>query len=81
MEPLAVVKDFNSFRDGSLGFRPRAELATMHQLAFKTAPEAFHGGVVMAVAPATHAGNEAYSCQPLPVGFAGVLAATIRVMH
>ena len=38
VEPLAVVKDFNPFKDGRSGFGPRGELAAMHEFAFEAAP-------------------------------------------
>jgi hypothetical protein len=37
VEPLAVVKDFNPFKDGGSGFGPGGELSGMHQLAFEAA--------------------------------------------
>ena len=50
VEPHAVVKDGDPFKDGRSGFGPGGKLATMHQFAFEAAPDAFHGGVVVAVA-------------------------------
>ena len=80
MEPLAVIKDFNPFKDGDSGFRPGGELAAMHHLAFEAAPEAFPGGVVLAVTRTAHAREDACGDPPLPVSFPGVLAAAIRMM-
>src|SRR5665213_1009908 len=59
----------------------RGEGAPMHEFAFEAAPEAFHGGVVVTVAPAAHARNGARLCQPLPVISTGVLHALIGVME
>jgi hypothetical protein len=42
---------------------------------FEAAPEAFHGGVVVAVARSAHAGNDARHCQSL------VLSAKIHLNH
>ena len=80
MEPLAVVKEFDPFKDGGLGFRVGDELAAMDEFAFEAAPEAFHGGIVIAVAGSAHAGDDPGPHELLPVGGTGVLAATIRMM-
>jgi hypothetical protein len=37
VEPHPVVKDCDPFKDGSSGFGPRGELATMHQFPFEAA--------------------------------------------
>ena len=50
--PHAVVKDFDPFKDGGPGFATRGEVPLVNEFAFQRAPEAFHGGVVVAVAPA-----------------------------
>src|SRR5260370_29928592 len=81
VEPRAVVKDFDPLEDGGAGFHPCGELATMHQFAFEAAPEAFHGGVVIAVAAPAHAGHGSGLRQPLPVGSAGALAALVGAME
>src|SRR5579862_5033412 len=81
VEPLAVVKDFNPFKDGGFGLGASGKLTTVNQLAFKAAPEAFHGGVVVAVARAAHAGDDAGLRQPLAVGGTAILNAAIGVMH
>ena len=80
VEPLAVVEDFQPLEDGRLGLGAGGELAAMHQLALQAAPEAFHDGVVVAVASAAHAGLDAGSGEPLPIRLAGVLATAIGVM-
>ena len=81
MEPLPVVKDFDPLKDGSLGFPACGKLATMHQLPFQTAPEAFHRGVVIAVARSAHAGDDARLRQAFPVSGARILHPAIGVMH
>ena len=80
-EPLAVVKDFDPFKDGRLRLGACGKLAAMDQLAFERAPEAFHQGVVMAVAATAHARNNARQRQSLPITFRGVLDAAIGMMH
>src|SRR5665213_991317 len=77
VEPRAVVKDFDPLEDGGAGSGPRGELVAMHEFTFEAAPEAFHGGVVIAVAASAHAGHDARLHQPLPVVSAGVLDALV----
>ena len=67
VEPQAVVKDFDPVKDGRACFLARGKLRAMHQLALEAAPEAFHQGVVVAVAAPAHAGNDARCGPPLPV--------------
>ena len=81
MEPLAVVKDFDPFKDGGPGFSAGGKLAAMHQFAFEAAPKTFHRRVIIAVAGATHAGNDAGEHQPLPISGIGLLHAAIEVFH
>jgi hypothetical protein len=81
VEPLAVVKDFDPLEDGGAGLCPRGEGAALHEFAFEAAPEAFHGGVVIAVAPAAHAGNDPGQRQPLAIVAAGILDALVGVME
>ena len=80
VEPHPVVKDFDPFKDGGFGFSPGGEVVVA-QTAFEAAPKTFHGGVVVAVAFATHAGDDAGRRQALPVGRAGVLDAAIGMMQ
>src|ERR1039458_4700024 len=81
VEPRAVVKDFDPLEDGGASLRPRGELAAMHEFAFEAAPEAFHGGVVITVAPAAHARHGSSLRQPLPIVAAGILDALVGVME
>jgi len=74
VEPLAVVKHFDPFKDGGPGFGPRGELTAMHQFAFEAAPEAFHRRIVVAVAGPAHAGDDARLRQDLPVSRTGILS-------
>lgn len=41
MEPLAVIEDFDPFKDGDSGVDHSRKLAAASQFSFKTAPEAF----------------------------------------
>jgi len=81
VEPLAVVKDFDPFKDRRACVGARGEAMAMNQFAFHGAPEAFHHGVVVAVAAPAHAWNDARQCQPLPITFAGILDAPVGMMH
>ena len=79
--PRPVVKDFDPFEDGGAGFGPGGERKAVDQFPFQGAPEAFPHRVVIAVAPAAHAGDDARLGEALPVGGAGILNALIGVMH
>jgi len=72
-EPLPVGKNFDPFKDGGLDFGARGEQAVGNRFPFEAAPEAFQDGVVVAVACAAHAGDDARLREPLPVGAASVL--------
>lgn len=51
---LPPVKYFDVFSDGLNGLGAGPEAPVMHQFIFEQSPEAFHGGVVVAVPPARH---------------------------
>src|SRR6476469_7758168 len=74
---LAVVEGFDVIEDLHASLGAGVEEATIDQLQFEGAPEAFHGGVVIAVASAAHGGDQAGVTQSLAVIAAGVLDATI----
>jgi hypothetical protein len=52
VELHAVLKDFDPFKDGRAGFAARGEVPLVNEFAFQRAAEVFHGGVVVAAAPA-----------------------------
>src|SRR5208337_570752 len=81
VEPHPVVKDFDPFKDRRARLGARGEGLSMDQAAFERAPEAFHHGVVVAVAAAAHAGNDSGLSQPLAISMAGVLDAPVGMMH
>lgn len=54
MSALAVVEDFDEIEDLGSGLEVGGELPAVDQLQFESAPEAFHGGVVVTIAPAAH---------------------------
>lgn len=51
------------------------------ELVFERAPERFHGGVVVAVAFATHRGDAAVSGEDLAISGAHLLAAAVGVVE
>ncbi len=73
MEPAPVVNGFNIFEDhaphpvlGPLG-------TLLQSLALERAPERFHGGIVIAVALAAHAGDQAPALELLAIIPRGIL--------
>ena len=79
MAALAVVEDFDEVEDFGPGVSVAGEPAAVDQLQFEGAPEAFHGGVVVAVAPAAHGGDQAGRLQCRPEVAGGVLDAAVGV--
>src|SRR5881628_2262084 len=77
MGALAIVESFDVIEDFSSSLGASAETAAVNQLQFKGAPEAFHGGVVITVAAATHGGDQASLTERLAKIAAGVLDAAI----
>jgi hypothetical protein len=54
MPVLAVIKDFNKVKDGQAGFGPTFKGTPIDEFLFEGTPEAFHGGIVIAVAFTAH---------------------------
>ena len=54
MGALAVVKAFDVIEDFGAGLAVAGKVAAIDEVEFEGAPEAFHGGVVIAVAFAAH---------------------------
>ena len=75
---VGIVKDFDPLEDGRVRLGARGKSKTMNQFPFQSAPEAFHHGVVIAVAAAAHAGDDARLGQALPLGG---LNALVGMMH
>ena len=59
MGALAIVEAFNVIKDLSARLGAGSEIVAVNEFQFEGAPEAFHGGVVITVAFATHRGNQA----------------------
>src|ERR1043165_2387635 len=79
MGALAVIEGFDVVEDLLPSLAVAEEHAPVDHLQFERAPEAFHRGVVVAVAFAAHGGGEAGLGQSSPVIPGGVLDAAIRV--
>src|SRR5271170_4166463 len=76
---LAIVEGFDVIEDLSSSLGSGLEGAAVNQFQFEGAPEAFHGGVVIAVAAAAHGGDQAGVGEGLTIMTAGVLDAAIGV--
>ena len=57
MPALAVIESFNKIKDGQAGFGPAGKGAPVDEFLFEGAPEAFHGGIIVAVAFSAHGGQ------------------------
>ena len=79
MGALAIVEAFDVIEDFAARLAVADKVAPINQFQFEGAPEAFHGGVVVAVAFAAHGGEQAGLAQGLAVSGAGVLDAPIGV--
>jgi hypothetical protein len=53
----------------------------MKQFALEAAPEALHAGVVVSVPRAAHAGDDPGGAEPLAIRLAGILDASVALMH
>src|ERR1700690_3882179 len=76
---LAIVESFDVVEDVATGLGVAGEGAAVDQLKLEGAPEAFHGGVVIAVGLAAHGGNQARPGQSVSVIGGGVLDAAVGV--
>ncbi len=79
MAALAVVEDFDEVDKCGLALSACGEGGPVDQFEFEGAPEAFHGGVVVAVAATTHGGDEAGGLECRPEVASRVLVAPVGV--
>ena len=77
MRSLAIVKAFDVIEDFPACLLARDKGTAIDQVEFKAAPEAFHGGIIVAVALAAHGGDETGLSQGVAIVSAGVLDAAI----
>ena len=68
MAALTVVEDLNVLRDLPAGVFPRVIAPMMHQFILQCAPETFHRGIVVTVAPPTHRCGHAELAQLIAAG-------------
>ena len=74
-----IVEAFDVIEDGSFGLGASRKAMSVDEIHFKAAPKAFHGGVVVAVAPPAHGGDEAGAGQSRPILGGGILNTPIGV--
>ena len=79
MKALGIIETFDVIEDGGAGLLVGGELPTIDQFPFESAPEAFHGGIVVAIALAAHGGDEARPGEGVAIISSGVLDPTIGV--
>ena len=79
VEPLAVVEDLDILKDDLTGSLPGGEALAVNKFHFQGAPEAFHGGIVITVAAATHRSDQAGLTEGLTIIATGVLDTAIGV--
>ncbi len=79
MESSAVVEGLDVVEDRQARFGEGGETLVVDDFVFKAAPEGLDEGVIVAVAFATHGGDQTVLGQDLPVSGAGKLHAAIGV--
>ena len=79
MKALGIIETFDVIEDGGAGFLVCGELPAIDQFPFEGAPEAFHGGIIVAIALAAHGGDEARPGQGVAIIGGGVLDSAIGV--
>ena len=79
MDPLAVVEDLDVIKEDLAGSPPGGEALAVNKFHFQGAPEAFHGGIVITVAAATHRSDQAGLAEGLTIIATGVLDTAIGV--
>src|SRR3989442_7437237 len=73
MSALAIVERFDVVEDLGSSAGATVKAAAIDQFQFEGGPEAFHGGIVIAVAFAAHGGNQAGPAEGLAIIATGVL--------
>ena len=58
VKAFAIIECLDVVEDGGTGLMVGGEVTPVNQLQFEGAPEALHGGMVVAVAAATHGGDQ-----------------------
>ena len=81
MEAHLVVEGFDVVEGDGLGFDAGGRAVAVEALGLEGGKEAFHGGVVVGIAGAAHAGFQAVGLQQAAVFGTGILAAAITVVE
>ena len=81
MESVGVVEALDVLEQSLLGLLSRSIGIVIDEFGFESSKEAFHDGVIVAIASAAHAGQTTIYLQKLLVIVAGILHAPITVMH
>jgi len=81
VEPFWIIKGFDVVEDGQMSGTTGREVELVERFGFESAPEGFHGGIVVAVAGRTHTGKSFERRKELAVIVAGVLDAAIGVVE
>ena len=81
MEAHGVVEGLDVVEDHEVGLGAGGGDVFAEAFGFEGGPEAFHGGVVVAVAFAAHALGDVAEVEAVTEGFAGVLAASVAVVE
>lgn len=76
----AVVEGLDVIEDRGAGVSPGGEAPTVNEFILQAAPERFHRGVIVAVAPAAHGGDEAVVGERGTIIGTGILHAAVGVM-
>src|SRR6185503_12153388 len=79
MGTVAIVEAFDVIEDLRASLGAGFKATAIDQLQFECAPEAFHGGIVITVAAATHRGDQAGLTESLTIIATGVLNSAIGV--
>ena len=77
MGTLAIVEEFDVIEDLTSSLGAGLEVASVDEFQLEGAPEAFHSGVIVAVALAAHGGDQAGLGQGGPINGRGVLNTAI----
>ena len=77
MSALAIIECFDVIEDLGASLGAGVKDTAINQFQFESGPEAFHGGVVIAVAPTAHGGDQAGLNEGLTIIATGVLDAAI----
>ena len=79
MKAFAIIERLDVVEDGDASLVMAGEVTPVNEFQFEGAPEAFHGGIVVTVAPATHGGDQVGVGQSGPEIPGGVLHAPVRM--